>query len=154
MIEAPSTIYQFSPLARRVDFISIGTNDLTQYLLAVDRGSARVGHLYDSVHPAVIAAVRAVVKQAQESEKAVSVCGEMAGDPVGALLLLGMGTEGLSMAASNIPRIKWVIRSFTRKRAEELLHFALKLENPEDVRRLLNEALEQAGLGGLVRAGK
>jgi phosphotransferase system enzyme I (PtsP) len=154
MVEAPSTIYQFAPLARRVDFISIGTNDLTQYLLAVDRGSARVGHLYDSVHPAVISAVHSVVTKGRQSDKAVSVCGEMAGDPVGALLLLGMGIESLSMAASNIPRIKWVIRSFTRKRAEELLQLALELENPEDVRSLLNEALEEAGLGGLIRAGK
>ncbi|WP_455218399.1 phosphoenolpyruvate--protein phosphotransferase [Kaarinaea lacus] len=154
MIEVPSAVYQVREIARRVDFLSVGTNDLTQYLLAVDRNNARVAGLYDSLHPAVIRALQQIVDGAREENKPVSVCGEMAGDPAAAVLLLGMGIDNLSMSAANLPRVKWVIRTITRRRARSLLRDALKFEYAQAVRSFLNTALEETGLGGLVRAGR
>ncbi|MCK5383784.1 MAG: phosphoenolpyruvate-protein phosphotransferase PtsP, partial [Gammaproteobacteria bacterium] len=139
---------------QRVDFFSIGTNDLTQYLLAVDRNNPRVAYLYQSLHPAVLRAIQQVVQEAHKLGKPVSVCGEMAGDPAAVLALLGLGVNSLSMSASSLPRVKWVIRSFTKDEAGELLQQALLLEEPYAIRDLYNSVLEQGGLGGLVRAGK
>jgi phosphotransferase system enzyme I (PtsP) len=153
MIEVPSAVYQIGAMAKRVDFFSIGTNDLTQYLLAVDRNNSRVAGLYQTLHPAVLGAVKQVIDQAHVLGKPVSVCGEMAGDPAAVLALMGLGVNSLSMSASNLPRVKWVIRSFTREEARNLLEQAWQLENPREVRELYNSVLEQGGLGGLVRAG-
>lgn len=154
MVEVPSLIYQIGALARRVDFISIGSNDLTQYLLAVDRNNSRVAGLYDSLHPAIVHALHSVMTQAKAHRLPVSVCGEMAGDPAAALLLLGMGTNSLSMSASSLQRIKWVIRSFSKRRAKSLLNKVLEMEDAKEIRRYLGKALEKEGLGGLIRAGK
>jgi phosphotransferase system enzyme I (PtsP) len=140
-------------MAQRVDFFSIGTNDLTQYLLAVDRNNSRVAALYQCLHPAVLCAIRQVVTDARRLGKPVSVCGEMAGDPAAVLALLGLMVNSLSMSASNLPRVKWVIRSFTQSEAIELLEQALTLEEPRAIREMYNSVLEQGGLGGLVRAG-
>lgn len=154
MIEVPSAVYQAGSLARRVDFLSIGTNDLTQYLLAVDRNNARVAELYDSLHPSVIRAMLQVAESARIHSKPISVCGEMAGDPAAAILLVGMGIHSLSMSVSSLPRVKWVIRNITRDRAVEILSEVLVMEDVNTIRAYLNETLESAGLGGLVRAGK
>ncbi|MEE9341999.1 MAG: phosphoenolpyruvate--protein phosphotransferase [Gammaproteobacteria bacterium] len=153
MIEVPSAIYQMDAMAKRVDFFSIGSNDLTQYLLAVDRNNASVAQLYDPVHPAVLRAIEQVVLAANKMRKPVSVCGEMAGDPVAALLLLAMGVDSLSMSAINLLRIKWVVRSFSCPQAKQLLEQALAMETPQQVREMMCKALDSAGLGGLVRAG-
>jgi phosphotransferase system enzyme I (PtsP) len=153
MIEVPSALYQISAMAKRVDFFSIGTNDLTQYLLAVDRNNARVAGLYQTLHPAVLGAIKQVIEQAHALGKPVSVCGEMAGDPAAVLALMGLGVNSLSMSASNLPRVKWVIRSFTREESRDLLQQAWSLEEPRAIRELYNSVLEQGGLGGLVRAG-
>ena len=154
MVEVPAAVYLAETLARRVDFLSVGTNDLVQYLLAVDRNNARVANLYDTLHPACIRALEAVAEGAHRAGKPVSVCGEMAADPAAVILLVGMGIDSLSVSVSAIPRVKWVIRSFSTDRAEALLAQCRLLENPEQIRSLLNNALVQAGLGGLVRAGK
>ena len=154
MIEVPSAVYQAGSLARRVDFLSIGTNDLTQYLLAVDRNNARVAELYDSLHPAVIRAMLQVVESARVHNKPVSVCGEMAGDPAAAILLVGMGIHSLSMNVSSLARVKWVIRNITQDRAMEILSDVLMMEDVHSIREHLNNTLENAGMGGLVRAGK
>ena len=153
MIEVPSAVYQIGSMAKRVDFFSIGTNDLTQYLLAVDRNNARVASLYESLHPAVLRAIKQVLDEAHKLGKPVSVCGEMAGDPASVLALLGLGVDSLSMNASNFSRVKWVIRSFSRDEARELLEQVWLLEDPGAIRELYNGVLEQGGLGGLVRAG-
>lgn len=153
MIEVPSAVYQAGNLAKRVDFLSIGTNDLTQYLLAVDRNNARVATLYDSLHPAVIRAILQVVESARAHDKPVSVCGEMAGDPIAALLLLAMGIDSLSMSVSSLPRVKWVIRNTTRERARQILSEVLLVEDAAGIRNYLNKTFEEAGMGGLVRAG-
>ncbi|MDX5333146.1 MAG: phosphoenolpyruvate--protein phosphotransferase [Gammaproteobacteria bacterium] len=154
MIEVPSAVYIADMLARRVDFLSIGTNDLVQYLLAVDRNNARVADLYHHLHPAVLRALVQVVNAAHGAGKPISVCGEMAADPEAVLLLLGMGVDSLSVSVATMPRVKWVVRSFEHERARDLLAQALQMEDPGAIRAMLNNALVEAGLGGLVRAGK
>jgi phosphotransferase system enzyme I (PtsP) len=154
MIEVPGIIYQIPALASRVDFISIGTNDLTQYLLAVDRNNARVSDLYDPFHPAVLQALEHIFKQAHQCGLPVSVCGELAGDPGGALILMAMGYRQLSMNIHNIPKIKWVVRKTPLSVAKQILSEVLAQELPSDARRLMSQHLERLGLGGLVRAGK
>lgn len=154
MVEVPSAVYQAEAIARRVDFLSIGSNDLTQYLLAVDRNNSRVAGLYDALHPAVLQAIQNVVTAGHAQAKPVGICGEMAGDPVAAILLLGMGVDNLSMSVASLPRVKWVLRNFTQQRARELLSAALACEGADTVRLHLERALVEAGLGSLVRAGK
>jgi len=146
MIEVPSAVHLAAALAKRVDFLSVGTNDLTQYMLAVDRNNAEVTTPYDSMHPAVLTAIDYVVKAAHLQQKYVSVCGEMAGDPAGALLLLGMGVDTLSMSPAGLARVKLVIRSFTLQRARELLDAALCMEDGFAIHRLMNGSLREAGL--------
>ncbi|MEN8179613.1 MAG: phosphoenolpyruvate--protein phosphotransferase [Pseudomonadota bacterium] len=154
MIEVPAAVYQVEALARRVDFLSIGTNDLTQYLLAVDRNNTHVAEIYDDLHPAVLRAMIQVVEGARKYHREVSVCGEMAGNPAAAVLLLGMGIHNLSMSGGSLPSVKWVIRSISLARARELLQAALRCEKSSEIKALLNNALEEMGLGGLVRAGR
>ncbi len=154
MIEVPSAVYQVPAMAQRVDFFSIGTNDLTQYLLAVDRNNAQVAGLYDALHPAVLRAIHQVTREAHTAGRPVSVCGELAGDPAAALLLLGMGVDSLSMSSASLLRVKWAVRSFSQVQMRALLEETRSLEDGRAVRALLHRSLEEAGLGGLVRAGR
>lgn len=150
MIEVPSAVSLAPILAREVDFISIGTNDLTQFLLAVDRNNSRVAGLYDTLHPAVINAVDRVVRDVRDAAKEVSVCGEMAGDPAGALLLLGMEVNALSMSSPRLPRIKKMIRTVPGHQAVDLLQRARLMRTADEVRSMLQKHLERAGLGTLI----
>lgn len=154
MVEVPSAVYLSEQMARRVDFLSIGTNDLIQYLLAVDRNNARVADLYNAMHPAVLMALHQIVEGAHRAGKEVGVCGEMASDPETVILLLGMGIDSLSVSLAGLPRVKWVLRSFSREKAKDLFEQIKEMEDPSAIRGLLNNALLDAGLGGLVRAGK
>jgi phosphotransferase system enzyme I (PtsP) len=154
MVEVPSAVYQITAMARRADFFSIGSNDLTQYLLAVDRNNAQVAGLFDALHPAVLRAIRQVLEQAHQVDRPVSVCGEMAGDPAAALLLLGMGVDSLSMSAASLLRVKWAVRSFSLQKMTDLVAEVWELEDGAAIRALLHAALENAGLGGLLRAGR
>ncbi len=149
MIEVPSAVYLISALSKRVNFFSIGTNDLTQYLLAVDRNNPRVQGFYDNLHTAVIHVIQDIVQSAHLENRPVGVCGEMAGDPASALLLLGMGVDSLSMNPSSLPRVKWTIRSFTMEQARGLADKALKIENEAHTHQLLDDALRATGLGAL-----
>jgi phosphotransferase system enzyme I (PtsP) len=153
MLEVPAVIYQIPQLAAKVDFFSVGSNDLTQYLLAVDRNNARVSGLYDSYHPAVLCALKSIVDQAKQYNTPITVCGEMAGEPGGAILLMAMGYDKLSMNSHNLLKVKWVIRSITLQHAQQLLHDVLQCDNPDQVKQEVNLYLEIIGLGGLVRAG-
>jgi phosphotransferase system, enzyme I, PtsP len=153
MLEVPAVIYQLPQFAKHVDFFSVGSNDLTQYLLAVDRNNARVADLYDSYHPAILAALYQIVQQAKHLDVPITVCGELAGEPGGAVLLLAMGYRKLSMNNHNLLKVKWVIRNVSQKEAEKLLQRVLVLDNPKEVRSQINVYLETIGLGGLVRAG-
>ena len=154
MIEVPSAVYQMTAFVKRVDFFSVGSNDLTQYLLAVDRNNKQVAGLYNCLHPSVLSSIQHIVNIAHKHNKTVSVCGEMAGDPASALMLIGIGVDSLSMSAGSLLRVKWTIRSFTKKVAQQLASQSLTMENVSDIRALLNSSLDKAGLGGLVRAGK
>jgi phosphotransferase system enzyme I (PtsP) len=154
MVEVPSAVYQAEKLASECDFLSVGSNDLTQYILALDRNNSRVAKMYDSLHPAVLHALIDIVSGAHAQGKPASVCGEMAGDPASAILLLAMGYNTLSMNAMSLTRIKWVIRNFHLINEQDLLARSLECDSAKDIRGLLESALEAAGLGGLVRAGK
>lgn len=156
MIEVPSAVYQVDKIAAEVDFISIGTNDLTQYILAVDRNNERVAYLYDSLHPAVLRSLYDLMQRARaaESEVAITACGEMASDPMGVVALLALGVDAMSMSASRLLVAKWVIRSIPQHQAKTLLHEAMQFDTAEAVRHHLQQALDAAGLGGLTRAGK
>lgn len=154
MMEVPSAIYQARALAKRVDFLSVGSNDLTQYLLAVDRNNARVANLFDSLHPAVLRALIQIVEHGHQEGKHVSICGEIASDPVAVMLLVAIGFDSLSMNASSLSRIKYVIRHFTKKKASKLLQEVLSMESAVMIRCHMELALEKAGLGNLIRAGR
>jgi len=153
MLEVPSVLFLLDQLAARVDFFSVGTNDLTQYLLAVDRNNARVSSLYSSYHPAVLAALNQIQKSAAFNKVPVTVCGELAGEPLGALILMAMGFRKLSMNAYSLRKINWVIRHINIKELEQRLPDILAQAGPEQVRHLLNTYLESKKLGGLIRAG-
>ncbi len=150
MVEVPAAVYQIRELARQVDFISVGSNDLTQYLLAVDRNNPRVADLYDFLHPAVLQALRIVVDGAHAEGKPVSICGEMAGDPAAAVLLLAMGFDSLSMNATNLPKVKWLLRQVTMEKARELLAELMTIDNPQVIHSSLHLALRNLGLGRVI----
>jgi len=153
MIEVPAAVYQARTIARMVDFISVGSNDLTQYLLAVDRNNPRVAQLYDSFHPAVLAAMQHVVEAAHAENCPVSVCGEMAGNPSGAILLMAMGYDMLSMNATNLPRVKSVIRSVDMAFAKSVLAEVMTLDSPMVVSSTVQLALNKQGQGHILGPG-
>jgi phosphotransferase system enzyme I (PtsP) len=154
MIEVPSAVYQIEDICSMVDFVSIGTNDLTQYLLAVDRNNENVAELYSSLHPAVLKAMCQIVEGAALSNTPVSVCGELAGDPLGVMALLGMGIDSLSMSVGSLLRAKKVIMSFSHAELTEMLKRALTMSDAFMIREMYTGKLDQRGLGGLIRAGK
>ena len=150
MVEIPAAVYQTRELARQVDFLSVGSNDLTQYLLAVDRNNPRVADLYDYLHPAVLHALKKVVDDAHLEGKPVSICGEMAGDPAAAVLLMAMGFDSLSMNATNLPKVKWLLRQITLDKARDLLGQLLTFDNPQVIHSSLHLALRNLGLGRVI----
>ncbi len=154
MIEVPAAVYQIRDIARRVDFVSVGTNDLTQYLLAVDRNNPRVADLYDTMHPAVLKALRDIIDGATEENCPVSVCGEMAGDPLSALLLVGLGYDTLSMSATNLLRVKAILREVTREQARRLAATALTLADGISVKDFLEESLDSPEIARLYSGKK
>jgi len=151
MIEVPSAVYQARELAARADFISVGSNDLTQYLLAVDRNNSRVANLYHALHPAVLRALHQVVVAGHAADTKVGICGELAGDPGGALLLVAMGYDVLSMNATNLPRVKAALRAINRPDADELLQRVLQMQAPEEIERDVQNFLQGLGLKALLQ---
>jgi phosphotransferase system enzyme I (PtsP) len=151
MIEVPAAVYQAAELVRMVDFLSVGTNDLTQYLLAVDRNNPRVADLYHSFHPAVLKALQLIARACREAGKPMSVCGEMAGDPAAAVLLLALGCDVLSMSASSLPRVKWLLRQISLDDARALLRDALREDNAYLVQSMLHLSLRNMGLGKVLQ---
>ncbi|MFM7274646.1 MAG: phosphoenolpyruvate--protein phosphotransferase, partial [Gammaproteobacteria bacterium] len=146
MIEVPAAVYQAAALARRADFLSVGSNDLTQYLLAVDRNNARVANLYHAYHPAVLGALADVVAAGRRVGKPVGICGELAGEPGAALLLVGMGYDTLSMNATSLARVKSVLRRFTRAEAMELHARVSRLEDSREIHAAVEERLRRQGV--------
>jgi phosphotransferase system enzyme I (PtsI) len=133
MIEIPSAVAIADLLAPLCDFFSIGTNDLIQYTMAVDRGNERVSHLYEPVHPAVLRSIRRVVEEGHRRKLPVSVCGEMAGDPLFAPLLLGLGVDSLSMAPVLLPPVKYLLRAMKMSDARALADEALALSSSREI---------------------
>ncbi|WP_438462036.1 phosphoenolpyruvate--protein phosphotransferase [Marinomonas sp. PE14-40] len=154
MIEVPAAVYQVKQLASLVDFMSVGSNDLTQYLLAVDRNNPRVADLYNSFHPAVLRALLNIVIEAQHESISLSVCGEMAGDPMGAILLMAMGYDILSMSATSLPKVKAVIRNITEEQAQLMLEQVIGLAHADAVVQTMNRLMREANIERLVRPSK
>jgi phosphotransferase system enzyme I (PtsP) len=152
MVEVPAAVYQARDLARRVDFLSVGSNDLTQYLLAVDRNNARVADLYHSFHPAVLRALADVAAAGRAENTQVSICGELAGDPGAAILLLAMGYNVLSMNATNLTRVKRAVRTITMADAAALLEDVMTLDSAEAVQQRLETFLVAQGLAVFIHA--
>jgi phosphoenolpyruvate-protein phosphotransferase (PTS system enzyme I) len=133
MIEIPSAAVAADSLARRVQFFSIGTNDLIQYSLAVDRLNEKIAHLYEPTHPAILRLIKMTVDAARKQGIWVGVCGEMAGDPIMTPLLLGLGVDELSVAPPNVPQIKYLVRRLKLSEARELAEFALNCESGPEI---------------------
>lgn len=152
MVEVPSAVYQARAMARRVDFLSVGSNDLTQYLLAVDRNNARVSDLYHALHPAVLEALAQVAEGARAEGKQVSICGELAGNPMAAVLLLAMGYDVLSMNATSLLRVKRALRSMTAAAARDVLAEVRLLETSDQVHDRLDEFLREHDLQSIIPA--
>ncbi|MAK44462.1 MAG: phosphoenolpyruvate--protein phosphotransferase [Spongiibacter sp.] len=153
MVEVPAAVYQARQLARRVDFLSVGSNDLTQYLLAVDRNNTRVADLYHAYHPAVLGSLLNVVDAAHAEGKPVGICGELAGDPGAVLLLTAMGYDMLSMNDNSLLRVKAVVRASTMSDLKNLLTTAMAADTADEVRALLRSALAESGMEKLLPPG-
>jgi phosphotransferase system enzyme I (PtsI) len=134
MIEIPSAVTMADALAKHVDFFSIGTNDLIQYALAIDRINEHVAYMYQPFHPAILKMIQHVVMAAKKGGIKVALCGEMAGDPLCAFILVGLGLDELSMNAQSIPMIKKIIRSISMKEAQADLEHIMQLETAKEVR--------------------
>jgi phosphotransferase system enzyme I (PtsI) len=143
MIEVPAAVVIADKLAREVDFFSIGTNDLIQYSLAIDRSNERLTYLYEPLHPAVLKLVKSAVDTAHEAGISVSMCGEMAGDPMCTLILLGMELDELSMNHLAIPRIKKIIRDSTLKESKLLLDKAFSFNMASEVREYVHDYMKE-----------
>jgi len=139
MVEVPSAALMAETFAREVDFFSIGTNDLVQYTLAVDRTNERVAHLFNPAHPAVTKLIKDVVRASRRHDVPVSCCGEAAGEVEHAMLLIGLGLRRLSVAASSIPRIKRLIRSVTIKQCERIARKAASFDSDVQVSAYLRD---------------
>lgn len=146
MVEVPSAVQLAPRLVHEVDFLSIGTNDLIQYILAVDRSNRKVAGLYEPLHPAVLGALMHTIRSAKKEGKRVGMCGEMAGDPLCALLLLGMGLEEFSMGSLFIPLVKKVICSVTYQSAKTSAQIVLQMDTVREIKRYLFEQMRDLGM--------
>ena len=152
MIEVPAAVYQARDIIKRVDFLSVGSNDLIQYMLAVDRNNAQVAELYQEFHPAVLHALDHVVKAAHAENKGIGICGEMAGNPSAAVLLMAMGFDVLSMNSTSLLMVKHALSNFEMSHARELLASVLKMDNAYLIKNFIDDEMRKAGLGNVVRS--
>ncbi len=146
MVEVPSAVHLADRFLREVDFLSIGTNDLIQYILAVDRSNRKVANLYEPLHPAVLAALASTIEAGKREGKRVGMCGEMAGDPLSAMLLLGMGLEEFSMGAQYIPVIKKTLRSISYRAAKTTAEIVLQMDTVGEIKKHLFDQMRSLGM--------
>ncbi|WP_195268271.1 phosphoenolpyruvate--protein phosphotransferase [Eubacterium sp. 1001713B170207_170306_E7] len=147
MIEIPSAAVTSDIIAKEVDFFSIGTNDLCQYTLAVDRMNQEVSYLYNPLHPAILRLVKTVIDASHAREGLFTgMCGEMAGDPMATLILLGLGMDEFSMSASSIPQVKKIIRSVSYEDAKAIAEKALNLETGDEVKEMVQAKIAELGI--------
>ncbi|MBO6558263.1 MAG: phosphoenolpyruvate--protein phosphotransferase [Pseudomonadales bacterium] len=152
MIEVPAAVYQAKDIIKRVDFLSVGSNDLIQYMLAVDRNNAQVAELYQEFHPAVLHALNHVVKAAHAERKGIGICGEMAGNPSAAVLLMAMGFDVLSMTSTSLLMVKHALSHFEFSYARQMLKKVLDMDNAYLIKNYVDEEMRKAGLGNIVRS--
>ena len=153
MIETPSSVFVAEELAKLVDFFSVGTNDLTQYILAVDRNNTRVANIYDSLHPAMLRALAMIAREAEIHGIDLRLCGEMAGDPMCVAILIGLGYRHLSMNGRSVARVKYLLRRIDYAEAENLAQRSLEAQLATEVRHQVAAFMERRGMGGLIRGG-
>ncbi|MEQ6278833.1 phosphoenolpyruvate--protein phosphotransferase [Kluyvera cryocrescens] len=153
MLEVPSMVFMLPNLASRVDFISVGTNDLTQYVLAVDRNNTRVASIYDSLHPGMLRVLSMIVQETERHGIDLRLCGEMAGDPMCVTILIGLGFRHLSMNGRSVPRVKYLLRHIELQDAQTLAQRSLDAQMATEVRHQVAAFMERRGLGGLIRGG-
>jgi len=146
MVEVPAAAVIVEDLAKEVDFVSIGTNDLIQYLLAVDRGNDVVSALYQEFHPAVVRFLRRIIERSKECDIPVAMCGEMAGDPLATILLLGLGLDEFSVVPAALPEIKKIIRSVKYRDAKKIAKKALSLVTEDELKKYLTGVMKEFGL--------
>jgi len=149
MIEVPAAVYEAEQLARRADFLSVGSNDLAQYLLATDRNNPRDSTCLGPAHPALLRALKQVVESTRRVGKTVTICGEIASNPAMAFLLLGMGFDALSVNPAALPQVKWAVRGTTLARMRTLAADAFRCARPQDLGDLLDAIGLEIGLQGL-----
>lgn len=154
MVEVPSVLLQIGEFAELVDFFSVGSNDLTQYLLAVDRNNPHVANVYSHFHPSVLRALYRLAQDCHDHQKPVSVCGEMAGDPLTAILLMAMGFDTLSMSSSNILRVRKAICHVPMHDAKQLLENVLNMNNPLVIKSWLEHYFKTHGLVDMVKSNR
>jgi phosphotransferase system enzyme I (PtsI) len=143
MVETPAAVVIADQLAQVSEFFSVGTNDLTQYTLAVDRGNARLADRFTSHHPAVIRQLKTVVDAATHRGISASVCGEMASDPLSVVMLVGLGYDTLSVSPQDLPLVKWVVRNVPMESAREAAAASLQARTPEEVRQAIREVVKR-----------
>ncbi len=150
MVEVPAAVYQSRELARQVDFLSVGSNDLTQYILAVDRNNSRVADLYHMLHPALLRALQEVAQSGRDESVPVGICGEIAGDPGSAILLMAMGYNQLSMNATSLPKVKKALRNVRFDEAQDLLQEVLLMQEAELINERLRGFLRDHGMENFI----
>jgi phosphotransferase system enzyme I (PtsP) len=152
MIEVPAAVYQAADILERVDFLSVGSNDLVQYMLAVDRNNSRVAGLYQEFHPAVLKALYYVAQTANKANKGVGICGEMAGNPAAALLLMAMGYQVLSMNSPNLLMVKKALTTVSFEQSQVLLKEVLEMNSADQIQQRVENVLRENGLSQIVRS--
>ena len=153
MIEVPSIIFELEHILKHINFISVGTNDLAQYILAIDRNNQKVSHLYSQLHPAIIKALYQISIQTKQQNIHSSICGELAGNPLATPILIGMGYKSLSMNPVNILKSKWITRNISYQKCQNALEQTLKLNTKHEVETYLTNFLIENNLGNMIRAG-
>jgi phosphoenolpyruvate-protein kinase (PTS system EI component) len=143
MVETPAAVVMIDRIAEVSDFLSVGSNDLTQYTLVVDRGNARLADRFTPLHPAVVRLLKATADAGHRAGKEVSVCGEMASEPVSAILLLGLGYRVLSTSPPRLPLVRWLVRQFDEGKARWAAEAAHDARTTAEVRALLEEAVAE-----------
>lgn len=143
MVEVPSAALLADKIAQEVDFLSIGTNDLVQYLLAVDRGNERIAYLYKNLHPAVLRMIKQIINAGHQEGVWVGMCGEMAGDPLATLILLGLGLDEFSMTPMAVPEVKRIIRSVTHTEAVRIANKVLEFDKASEVERFMTKIMRK-----------
>ena len=146
MVETPAAAVLTDILAEAADFFSLGTNDLTQYTLAVDRGNEKVAALYQPLHPAVLRLIKRTIDSAHQKGKWVGMCGELAGMPKAIPILLGMGLDEFSMASRSIPLAKHLIRKLSDAQAAQIAEHALSLSSAIDIEEYMKSILVELGV--------